>query len=52
MGKNITAFKIIEQILKDANPTVKRLLLNKVSERKAVLIPKLASQITSNNIEE
>ena len=44
--------KSFEQILKDANPTVKRLILSKVSERKAVLIPKLASQITSNNIDQ
>ena len=44
--------KSFEQILKDANPTVKRLILSKVSERKAVLIPKLASQITSNNVDQ
>ena len=44
--------KTFEQILKDANPTVKRLIYNKIAERKAVLIPKLASQITSNNIDQ
>ena len=44
--------KSFEQILKDVNPTVKRLILSKVSEKKAVLIPKLASQITSNNVDQ
>ena len=43
--------KSFEKILSGKNNTVKRLLLDKIAERKAVLIPKLASQITSNNID-
>ena len=43
--------KSFEKILSGKNNTVKRLLLNKIAEKKAVLIPKLASQITSNNID-
>ena len=44
--------KAFEQILKNANPTVKKLILNKIAEKKALLKPKLTSQITSNNIDQ
>ena len=44
--------KTFENILKNANPTVKKLIYDKISEKKAILIPKLASQITSNNIDQ
>ena len=44
--------KAFENILKDANSTVKKLILNKIAEKKALLKPKLTSQITSNNIDQ
>ena len=43
--------KSFEKILFGKNNTVKKLILDKIAEKKAVLIPKLASQITSNNID-
>ena len=40
-----------ENILSGKNNTVKKLILDKIEERKALLYPKLSSLITSNNIE-
>jgi len=39
-----------DKLLRDKNKTVKRLLLDKISEKKALLVPKLVGQISTNTI--